>query len=147
MAFMKFKCIIGIEFTSCQASSSRSYLCEMRWKDSDDIVVGDVKSRWRTHCVRHCYSSKTWKANETTSVGRFPLSGCFMSIVLCYAGYGHGCYCGDLFPASTLLFASLYICRYWSNFALWNASVNIVCPVEVFPLPFTLTSPLCFSFL
>ena len=34
---------IDIMFTSCQASRSRSYFSEMRWKDSDDIVVGDVR--------------------------------------------------------------------------------------------------------
>ena len=43
MAFMKFKCIIGIEFTSCQASRSRSYFSEKRSKDSDEIVTADVR--------------------------------------------------------------------------------------------------------
>ena len=30
-------------FTSCEASRSRSYFCEMRSKDYDDIVISDVR--------------------------------------------------------------------------------------------------------
>uniref|UniRef100_A0A453B5X9 Helicase/UvrB N-terminal domain-containing protein n=1 Tax=Aegilops tauschii subsp. strangulata TaxID=200361 RepID=A0A453B5X9_AEGTS len=34
---------IDIMFTSCQPSRSRSYFSETRSKDSDDIVIGDVR--------------------------------------------------------------------------------------------------------